>query len=542
VAETNPLVMLDDLLARAAEQHPDRPALDFMGRHWRYRDLSRMVDRTAAGLMRLGVGRGDRVILCLPNTPYFVAAYFAVLRLGATVVSMNPLYTEREMAHLVRDSGARIAFVPDVPGIYAKLAAVPELARLVLCPMAAILPLHLSLAYRLLKRRSIVSPPSDGGRTLFFAALGRAAIVPPIAGRDPEDVAVLQYTGGTTGLPKGAMLSHRSLVANCLQVAAHDGQRPDVAEQAMGVLPMFHVFALTTVLNYSIHTAACIVLLPRFEMPAFLKAMARTRPERLFVVPTILTALNALPDAQLPPTAQLRMCISGGAPLPPEVRHAFERRSGARVVEGYGLSEASPIVTCNPIVGEVRDGSAGIAFPETVIEIRSLETGASLSRGEAGEVCVRGPQLMTGYWQRPDETAEVLGDGTLRTGDVGYLDADGYLFLVDRIKDLILCGGYNVYPRVIEDALYEHPAIAEAVVVGVPDPYRGEAPKAFVTLKEGASAGPDELRVFLASRISKIEMPREIELRDELPRTLIGKLSKKELRMEQSADAAAVKA
>lgn len=519
---------LTDLLERATRDHPERSALDFMGRRWNWAEVDAQVARVAAALEAMGVTPGDRVALCLPNTPYFVIAYFAVLRIGGIVVSMNPLYTEREMAHIVADSGARHVFVIDVPDVYARVAAVPGIEHIILCAIADILPGAKRLAYHLLKRKLIAKPDAGDTRITRFGDLTATPTGPVV--RAPGDVAVLQYTGGTTGLPKGAALTHGSLVANCLQMAGHDHARPDRAETVMGCLPMFHVFALTTVLNYSVHTAACIVLLPRFEMKAFLAAMKRTRPERLFVVPTILTALNALPDAELPPTGQLRLCVSGGAPLPPEVRARFEARTGTRVLEGYGLSEASPIVSCNPTTGEIRDGSAGVPFPDTVIEIRCLETGRLLGPGESGEVCVRGAQLMQGYWGRPAETRDVLQDGVLRTGDVGYLDADGYLFLVDRIKDLILCGGYNVYPRVIEDALYEHPDVVEATVIGVPDAYRGEAPKAFVKLRDGALATGADLREFLADKISKIEMPREIEMRDELPKTLIGKLSKKELR------------
>ncbi|QDX27349.1 long-chain fatty acid--CoA ligase [Sphingomonas suaedae] len=520
--------LLTDLLDRAAQEHPEWPALDFMGRRWTWAQVDARVARAAAALQAMGVAPGDRVGLCLPNTPYFVIAYFAVLRIGGIVVSMNPLYTEREMAHIVADSGARHVFVIDVPDVHARVAALPGIEHIVLCPIADALPAAKGLAYRLLKRASIARPDPGDTRLTRFRDLAGAAVA--AVAQEPGAVAVLQYTGGTTGQPKGAALTHGSLVANCLQMAGHDHARPDRAETVMGCLPMFHVFALTTVLNYSVHTAACIVLLPRFEMKAFLAAMKRTRPERLFVVPTILTALNALPDADLPPTGQLRLCVSGGAPLPPEVRVRYEARTGTRVLEGYGLSEASPIVSCNPTTGEIRDGSAGVPFPDTVIEIRCLETGRLLGPGESGEVCVRGAQVMQCYWGRLAETLDVLQDGALRTGDVGYLDADGYLFLVDRIKDLILCGGYNVYPRVIEDALYEHPDVAEATVIGVPDEYRGEAPKAFVKLREGAHATPADLRAFLADKISKIEMPREIELRDELPKTLIGKLSKKELR------------
>lgn len=521
---------LPDLLARAASDHPESPALDFMGRSWTWGEVEAQSAHCAAALQAMGVAPGDRVGLCLPNTPYFVIAYFAVLRIGGIVVSMNPLYTEREMAHLIADSGARHVFVIDLPEVYNRIAVVPGVERIILCPIAEILPAAKRVAYRLFKRNQIARPARDEPRVVRLGELvATAAMARPVAAA-PGDVAVLQYTGGTTGLPKGAALTHGSLVANCLQMAEYDHARPQQPETVMACLPMFHVFALTTVLNYSVYTAARIVLLPRFELQPFLAAMKRTQPERLFVVPTILTALNAIDAEELPVTGQLRLCVSGGAPLPPEVRARFEQRTGARVLEGYGLSEASPIVSCNPTTGEIRDGSAGVAFPGTVIEIHCLETDKILGIGESGEVCVRGPQLMQGYWQRPEETREVLVDGLLRTGDVGYLDADGYLFLVDRIKDLILCGGYNVYPRVIEDALYEHPDVVEATVIGVADDYRGEAPKAFIKLRDGAGTTPDDLREFLKDRISKIEMPRDIELRDELPKTLIGKLSKKELR------------
>ncbi len=529
-AAPTPPQTLSDLLQSAATRYPDSPALDFMGRRWRYAEIDRLAARCAAGLLAMGIKPGDRIGLCLPNTPYFVIAYFAVLRIGGIVASINPLYTEREMAHLVADAGVKLIFVPDLPDIVEKAAALETLQNIVICPIDRVLPPVKALAYRILRRKLRVSPPWPQSRMVAFDELtAHEANCPPHRNR-PEDVAVLQYTGGTTGLPKGAMLTHGSLIANCLQAARHDAEAPDRRETVMGVLPMFHVFALTAVLNHSVLTGACIVLMPRFEMKPFLAAMRRTRPARLYVVPTIAIALNDLPQAQLPPMGQVRICVSGGAPLPPEVRARFERRTGCRIVEGYGLSEASPTVTCNPFTGLVKDGSAGIAYPDTVIEIRSLEDDRLMEAGSSGEVCVRGPQVMKGYWNRPDETAEVLSDGLLRTGDVGYLDSEGYLFLVDRIKDLILCGGYNVYPRVIEDALYEHPDVAEATVIGVPDQYRGEAPKAFVKLREGAEATAESLRGFLKDKLSKIEMPREIELRDELPKTLIGKLSKKELR------------
>ena len=507
--------LLTDLLDRAAAAHPERPALDFTGRIWRYGELAGQVDQAAAALQRLGVGAGDRVCLCLANTPHYVIAYFAVLRAGGIVVNMNPLYSARELAHLARDSGARWAFAHDVPGARDHLLALPEIKHVILCPVGV---------------QSSEIATSEGGRCLDFALLLKPAGSPAPVARSPQDIAVLQYTGGTTGLPKGAALTHAGLVANCLQLARHDTGLPPKQETVVAVLPMFHVFALSSVLHFGVYSGALLVLLPRFEVEGFVAAMARTRPHRLYVVPTILIALNELPADRLPPMSALRLCVSGGAPLPSEIRSRFEQRSGARVVEGYGLTEASPTVACNPVDREGRSGSAGVAFPNTIIEIRSIETDAPLAPGQIGEVCVRGPQLMQGYWRRPEETRKVMADGLLRTGDVGYLDGDGYLFLVDRIKDLILCGGYNVYPRVIEEALYEHPDVVEAVVIGVPDAYRGEAPKAFVVLRSDAATRADDLRDFLSTRISRIEMPRDIELRATLPKTTLGKPSRRDLR------------
>jgi len=315
---------------------------------------------------------------------------------------------------------------------------------------------------------------------------------------------------------------------------AHVGHMPETQERTLGVLPMFHVFALTTVLNYSVDTAAEMILLPRFEMKSFLETAKRTKPTQFFGVPTLYTALNGVDMHGA--MDEVRVCISGGAPLPLEVRQKFESRTGVRVVEGYGLTEASPIIACNPLEGVVKDNSCGPAFPGTALEIRDPDNIHKLMKtGERGEVCARGPQVMKGYWNRPDATEQTFVYGALRTGDIGYLDEDGYLFLVDRIKDLIICSGYNVYPRMIEDAIYEHPAVAEAVVIGVPDEYRGQAPKAFVALREGKTVGEEELMAHLKERISKIEMPSAIEFRESLPRTLVGKLSKKELVEEEQA-------
>ncbi|HET8612754.1 MAG TPA: long-chain fatty acid--CoA ligase [Sphingomonas sp.] len=531
---------LPELLDKAAADYGERNAIDFLGRTWSYAQIDRLAARAARGLQDIGVTPGTRVALCLPNTPYYVILYFAILRIGGIVVNVNPLYVERELEHLIRDSGAKIIAAPDVADIHARVASVAEstgLERIIVCPIAEALPPLKKWAYRLFKRRDIAAIPRDRRHIALRALIERDEPASPVT-IEPDDVAVLQYTGGTTGTPKAAMLTHANLTANSEQMRIHVAGLGLTHERTMGVLPLFHVFALTTVLNYSVDTGAEMVLLPRFDMKQFLATMARRRCTQLFAVPTIYTALNGLPESKLAALKSLKFSISGGAPLPFDVRAKFERRTGCPVVEGYGLTEAAPIVTCNPLDGAIKANSAGPAFPATTLEIRDLDDPHRvLGPGERGEVCARGPQVMKGYWNRPADNEAVFVDGALRTGDVGYLDEDGYLFLVDRIKDVILCGGYNVYPRVIEEALYEHPAIAEAVVIGVPDKYRGQSPKAFVTLREGKTVTPDELCAFLTTRINKIEMPREIEIRENLPKTLIGKLSKKELVAEELARA-----
>ena len=530
--------LLTELLDRTVARHPDWTAIDFLGRRWTYGEIGALVERAARGLQDNGLKKGDRFGLCLPNTPYFVILYFAALRVGATIVNFNPLYVERELEHQIRDSGTCMMAVPDLAAIHGKVlavAAATKLDRIIVCPMAGVLPWAMGLGFRLLKRGEHARVPADG-RHVHWEDLIASLSPPRPVEQSPDDIAVLQYTGGTTGVPKGAMLTHANLSANSAQMAIHVGDHPDVQERTLGVLPMFHVFALTTVLNYSVDTGAEMILLPRFDLHQMLKTMARTRPTQFFGVPTIYVAINGTDKAELAGFADVRCCISGGAPLPLEVRETFEERAGVAVVEGYGLSEASPIITCNPLTGAVKDNSCGPAFPGTVIEIRSLDDPHTIfPQGEKGEVCARGPQVMRGYWANEAATEATFVDGALRTGDVGYLDPDGYLFLVDRIKDVILCGGYNVYPRVIEDAIYQHPAIKEAIAIGVPDAYRGQAPKLFVVFQDGMSASIEELCDFLGQRINKIEMPREIEIRATLPKTMIGKLSRKELVAEEQA-------
>lgn len=529
--------ILTELLDHAVACYPDRVAIDFLGRKWSYRELAVLVQRAARGLQDIGVAKGDRVGLCLPNTPYFIIFYFAALRIGAIVVNFNPLYVERELQHQIEDSGTTFMVVPDLKLIHDKvnaIAAQSGLRKIIVCPMSAILPWTQSLGFRLLRSADRAHAPDDALHAVFDDLIDNDGEPDPVL-IAPDDVALLQYTGGTTGVPKGAMLTHANLAANSRQMVLHIGGPPVEQQRMIGVLPLFHVFALTNVLNFSVDTAAEMILLPKFDLTQLLRVIRRTKPTYLPAVPTIFGAIVQAADKDEIDFSALKFCISGGAPLPLDTRLQFEQLTGCRIVEGYGLSEASPIVTCNPSDGLIKDNSCGIAMAGTSIEIRDLaDPHHLLPAGERGEVSVRGPQVMRGYWGRPAETGDVFVDGALRTGDVGYLDEDGYLFLVDRIKDVILCSGYKVYPRLIEDALYEHPDVTEAVVIGVTDPYRGQAPKAFVVLRAGASPSEEDLKAFLAARLSKIEMPRDIEFRASLPRTLIGKLSKKELIAEEA--------
>ena len=527
---------LTDLLDTAVRRFGPRPALDFLGRRWTYAELGALVDRAATGFCRMGAGKGTRIGLCLPNSPYFVIAFFAALKAGATVVNFNPLYVEAELAAQAEDSGTTIMVAIDLDPIFLRVLGLlgrGTVKRVVACRFhRALRPLK-AVAFRVANRRMLASVPRNDDRVVTFDHLVASApiLFPPIA--VPEDLAVLQYTGGTTGTPKGVMLTHANLVANCRQVQRWFPESRPGEERMLAVLPLFHVFALTTAMNAGLAWGAELVLLPRFAPPQLFAALRRRRPTLFPGVPTLFKAIldhGATKDD----LASVRACISGGAPLPLAVKAAFEAASGCVLVEGYGLTEAGPVCFCNPVRGENRAGTIGLPLPGVQAEIRALDDPARrVPNGERGELVVRGPNVMRGYWQRPADTdAVTTPDGWLRTGDVGIMDADGYVTLVDRIKDLIICSGYNVYPRTVEEALYAHPDIAAATVLGMPDSYRGESVAAFVQLRPGAALTEAALDAFLRERLSPVEMPRLIEIRAELPRTAVGKLSRKELRDE----------
>ncbi len=531
---------LFSLLDEAASTFPDNVCTHFLGRATSYRQIAEKVDEAAAALQDLGVEKGTRVGLLLPNSPTYVVYYFAILKAGGIVVNFNPLYTTEELAFQVRDSGTELMITLDLRTLFDKVEALIEdgvLKQALIASFSGLLPATKAALFKLFKAREIARPlasPVTDRLIVEAEALETGRKPTPVAIDPEKDLAVLQYTGGTTGTPKGAALTHYNVYANAEQVSLWSPGLTMGKERFLGVLPFFHVFAMTVVMNFAIRKASAMIILPRFDVASTLKLIHQMKPTVMPAVPTLFNALMNAPQAKNTNLKSLKLCISGGAPLPLSIKRGFEGISGCSVVEGYGLSEASPVVTCNASLGPVREGSIGMPLPQTIVSLRDLDDPARpVAVGEKGEVCIKGPQVMQGYWQRPKETADVFTpDGYLRTGDVARMDPDGMFAIEDRIKDLIITSGYNIYPRQIEDAIYTHDAVAEVTVIGIPDTYRGEAPKAFVKLKEGRELSADELLKHLEPKLSKIELPAEIEFRDELPKTMIGKLSKKELRQE----------
>jgi len=527
-----------DYFDKAVERFAERPCVDFLDKKYTYGEIGQLVDRAAKGFQQLGVKKGTKVGLCLPNSPYFVICYYAILKVGGTVVNFNPLYAERELAYQIDDSKTDIMVTLDLKQIYPKVEKCLEntgLQRIVVCSMSDILPSVKSVLFSVLKRSELVDFKRDAAHLSFTRLTNTDGKYEPVKLLS-EDLAVLQYTGGTTGKPKGAMLTHRNIGSNTYQLRHSMPPMQEGHEKMMAVLPFFHVFAMTVVMNVGVSIGAELILLPRFELDLLLKTIHKKRCTLFPGVPTIYTAINSAPNLSKIDMSSMKFCISGGASLPVEVKEEFERLSGCVLVEGYGLTESSPVATVNPHDGQIKAGSIGLALPETKITIRDPDNHKhEMAQGEKGEIVIEGPQVMAGYWERPEATEDSIRDGRLHTGDIGYQDEQGYTFLVDRIKDVMMCSGYNVYPRVIEEALYLHEGVAECIVIGINDDYRGQAPKAFIKLAEGYSnLTAQDIKLFLQDKISRIEMPKEIEMRQELPKTMVGKLSKKELVEEEA--------
>ena len=534
------------LLAEAAARFPHHHAIDFFGRKLTYAELAHRVDRAARGFQNLGVGRGTRVGLCLPNSPYFIIAYYAVLKVGGIIVNFNPLHVARELAQQIEDSGTTIMVTLDVAKIYPKVGevlATTSLEKIVVCSLRAALPPGKGLLFGLFKGKELARIPRDGKHVRFESLFADRAAPTPVAINPAIDLAVLQYTGGTTGVPKGAMLSHANLTANVAQIVDRVSALRPGQERALVLLPLFHVFGMTTCMNLCISLGVEMVLLPSFDLAQVLKFIVKKKPTLFPGVPSLFATLSHKAERGKFDLSSIRYCISGGAPLPLETRQRFESLTGCKLVEGYGLTETSPVVAANQLDTPYKNESVGPPLKGTIVEIRSLDDPTKiLGTGERGEICLRGPQIMAGYWRNLQETKAVFIAGSLRTGDVGYLDEDGDLFLVDRIKDIIICNGFKVYPRNIEEALLQHPAVAEAVAIGIADPMRGHVPKAFVTLVPGVTATSGEILEFLKIHLSRLELPRAIEIRETLPKTNIGKISRKDLVLEEAQNSTSASA
>lgn len=536
---------LPETLRKTVERYPDRTALVFMNRRMSYRELAHDVNVLASALADLGVERGTKVAIQLPNLPQTVVAYHAVLALGANVVMTNPLYVERELEHQWHDAECRVAIVADylfdqrirhvrdkLPIEHYVVTGIPDYLRF---------PLNYLAAFKLRRtnpptRASVAGGP---GVHLMRDLMRRAPKPHPIVGVEPDDVAVLQYTGGTTGVSKGATLTHGNLAGNVEQVREWFTTMEPGREVVLTCLPLFHVFGMTVSMNFPLAIGARLVLMPDpRDIARMIDNIAKERVTLFPAVPAMFNAINNHPGIDNLDLTSVKACVSGSAPLPADVRRRFESLSGSTIVEGFGLTEASPVTHCNPLRGTRKDGSIGVPLPSTDAKVVAVEGGTEpLAPDEEGELLIRGPQVMAGYWKRPEATADTMAGTWLRTGDIATMDADGYFFIVGRKKDLIIASGYNIYPDEIDDVLVAHPAVVEAATIGLPDERRGETVKSFVVLASGQSVTAEELIAYCREQLAAYKVPRRIEFREELPKSAAMKILRRELRAQALAEA-----
>lgn len=542
---------LQQLLEESARRYADCTAIIFPGAFgdesmMSYRELDRQCNKLANALLEMGVKRGDRVALLMPNCPQFVISYYAVLKVGAIVVATNPLYSPREMELQLKDCGAETIIVLSL--FYKMIMGLKErtsLKNVIVTNIKEYLPAQSRKAFVAFMEKQEghrVRIPKVKGIYKFQDLLHRFSPTPRAVKTDPDDVAMFQYTGGTTGISKAAVATHRNVVANVYQmrgwaipIGLNQGE-----EVVMGVMPLFHIYGMVTVLHFSMLTGSAMVLLPRFETEQVLKAINRYRPAFFPGVPTMYVAINNFAEVSKYDLRSIKACVSGAAPLPLEVQQEFERLTGGKLAEGYGLSEAPVVVTANPVIGVRKTGSIGVPITDVEAKIMDAETGEKeMPLGEVGELAIRAPQVMKGYWNRPEETEMVLRGGWLYTGDLARMDEDGFFFIVDRKKEMIIAGGFNIYPRDVEEVLYEHPKVKEAACFGVPDPYRGQTVKVAIVLKEGESATEEEIIEFCRPRLARYKIPKLVEFRDALPKSLIGKVLRRVLVEEEEKKAKA---
>ena len=523
-----PEVPLFDLLRNTVKKYPNNIAIIFQNNKITFKELDKLSDRFAAALSNMGVEKGDKVALFLPNVAQYIISYYGCLKAGAAVTALNPLFKERELIYQLNNSSAETIVILDSLYPMVRMAqGKTKLKRTIVTSIG-------EYSFKKAPTFNVVREP----QVYFFQELIREyPPKPPRLEMNPyEDLAALQYTGGTTGVSKGAMLTHYNLVSNAVAFAAWLRAR-EGKEVFMAVLPLFHIYGMTTSMNAPISLAGVMVLIPRFDPIEVLKAIEKHGVTVFCGVPTMYIMIATHPEVTEYDLSSVRFCISGGAPLPPDIQRKFMEMTGGVLIEGYGLTEASPVTHVNPLdptMKTVKMGSIGLALPDTEAKIVDLQTGTrDLSFGEIGELVVRGPQVMKGYWKMPEETENTIRDGWLYTGDIAKMDEDGYVFIVDRKKDLLKYKGYSVYPREVEDVLYEHPAIKICAVVGKPDPIAGEIPKAFVVLKGGMKITEEDIIEFVKERVTPYKRIREVEFREELPMTSVGKVLRRALREEE---------
>jgi len=526
-------------LDRTAKKTPKATAVRFKNWKISYAKLKQASEIVAANLQKHGVMPGDRVAVMLPNLPQTIISYWGALKAGATVVMTNPLYMETEILHQINDSGAKCMITLDL--LWPKITPLRDrlpLKKIFVTSIPDALKFPLNSLFKLKSKRSgqAVEVPFNNKDVLPYRQLLQGKKTYAHKTINPgKDLAVLQYTGGTTGVSKGVMLTHSNLACNVQQCQAMLHSLGQTPETFLGLLPYFHIYGLTVCLNFPTALGAEIVPFPRFAPLDVLKAIEKTKPTVFPAAPAIFIALLQQKDIEKYDLACIRVCVSGSAPIPVEIMKRFKHLAKAEIVEGYGLTEASPVTHFNPLSGVRKIGSIGLPFPDTDARIVDLEVGSvTMPPGKIGELVIRGPQVMKGYWNRPEETAGALRDNWLYTGDIAYMDEQGYFFIVDRKKDMIISGGYNVYPREIDEVLYEHPKVKEAVAVGIPHPTRGEVIKAYVVPNPGEEITRGEIISFCRQKLANYKVPKRVEFRDELPKTLVGKVLRRALREEET--------
>nr|WP_090870580.1 long-chain-fatty-acid--CoA ligase [Oceanobacillus limi] len=521
-------------LGDAAKRYGEKKALYFMGKELSFTEVHTQAKIMANYFQQLGLNKGDRVAIMLPNCPQAVISYYGALMAGGIVVQTNPLYTERELEYQLNDSGATFIVCLDilVPRVKNVKKDTP-LKHIFVAGIKDYLPFPKNLIYPFIQKKqyNMVVKVDHGGDTHVWTKILEQTTpnYQPVEVDPKEDLALLQYTGGTTGFPKGVMLTHYNLVSNVQMSDAWLYKTKEGEEIVLGVLPFFHVYGMTTVMNMSIMAGQKMILMPKFDAGDVLKTIQKQKPTLFPGAPTIYVGLLNHPDLKKYDLSSIEACISGSAPLPVEVQEQFEKVTGGRLVEGYGLTESSPVTHANFVWEKRINGSIGIPWPDTDSKILDMETLEEAEIGDVGEVAVKGPQVMKGYWNNQEETDKVLKDGWLFTGDMGYMDENGYFYIVDRKKDMIIAGGYNIYPREVEEVLYEHEGVLEVAVAGIPDPYRGETVKAFVVAKDGYDLNEEDLNTFCRKHLAAYKVPRLYEFRDELPKTAVGKILRRQL-------------